>query len=195
VSVPADPAASRLAPADTDDSRLATAWLAQRIIGPVHRPALGTVLFALLGPPVVATVLMPWLLSRWKLEEPFFGWGPWRWLGAAALGSGALLAADSMTRFSRVGRGTPAPWASPTTFVATGLYRLVRNPMYVGVLLVIVGEALVLGSAAVLVWAAILAIVFHLFVVFIEEPSLRARFGSEYDDYCQRVGRWLPRLR
>lgn len=161
----------------------------------MRRPALGTVLFALLGPPVVATLLVPWLLTRWHLEEPFFGWHAFRWLGIAVLLVGAVMAAESMTRFSRLGRGTPAPWAPPTHFVATGLYRLVRNPMYVGVLLVIVGQALLFGSVAVLAWAAILGLVFHVFVVFVEEPSLRARFGLEYEDYRRRVGRWLPRLR
>ena len=160
----------------------------------MRRPALGTALFALLGPPIVATVLVPWLLTRWNLEEPFFGWRGWRWLGVVGIALGTFAVADSMTRFSRVGRGTPAPWSPPTRFVATGLYCLVRNPMYVGVLLVALGQGLLFGSAAVLVWAAILAIVFHLFVVFVEEPSLRARFGADYDAYCRRVGRWGPRF-
>ena len=79
--------------------------------------------------------------------------------------------------------------------MATGLYRIVRNPMYVGVLLVVVGQGLPFASWPVLVWTAVLAGVFHLFVVFVEEPSLRARFGVEYETYCRRVGRWLPRLR
>jgi hypothetical protein len=73
----------------------------------VRRPVLGTALFALLGPPAAATVLVPWLLSGWRLEEPFFGWDAWRWIGAALVGVGAVAAAESMTRFTRVGRGTP----------------------------------------------------------------------------------------
>jgi protein-S-isoprenylcysteine O-methyltransferase Ste14 len=158
------------------------------------RPALGTASFALLGPPAGATVLVPWLLSGWRLEEPFFGWEAWRWIGIGALVVGPLAVADTMVRFARVGRGTPAPWAPPERFVATGLYRWVRNPMYVGVLLIVLGEGLLLASWPVLAWATLLAAVFHLFVVFVEEPSLRARFGTEYDGYRRRVGRWLPRL-
>jgi protein-S-isoprenylcysteine O-methyltransferase Ste14 len=66
--------------------------------------------------------------------------------------------------------------------------------MYVGVLLVVLGQGLLLGSWPVLGWAALLAGLFHLFVVFVEEPSLRGRFGAEYDSYCDQVGRWVPRL-
>ena len=161
----------------------------------MRRPALGTALFALLGPPAAATVLVPWLLTRWNLDEPFFGWDFLRWVGVAAVGVGAIVAAESMTRFSRLGRGTPAPWAAPARFVATGLYRVVRNPMYIGVLLVIAGQSLLFGGVAVLLWAATLAVVFHAFVVFVEEPSLHARFGPEYQAYCRRVGRWFPRGR
>jgi protein-S-isoprenylcysteine O-methyltransferase Ste14 len=161
----------------------------------MRRPGLGTALFALLGPPAGATVLVPWLLSGWRLEEPFFGWQPWRWIGVAVLAVGAFVAADSMTRFARIGRGTPAPWAPTERFVAMGLYRLVRNPMYVGMLLVVIGEGLLFASWPVLAWAALLGGLFHLFVVFVEEPSLRARFGAAYDVYCGRVGRWLPRVR
>jgi protein-S-isoprenylcysteine O-methyltransferase Ste14 len=144
----------------------------------VRHPALGTALFALPGPPVAATILVPWLLSGWRLEEPFFGWDAWRWIGAALVGVGAVAAAESMARFARVGRGTPAPWAPTDHFVATGLYRIVRNPMYVGVLLVVLGQGLLLGSWRVLGWAALLAGLFHLFVVFVEEPSFARALRS-----------------
>lgn len=161
----------------------------------IRRPFFGTALFALLGPPAIVTAAVPWLLSGWRLEEPFFGWAGWRWVGIAVLTVGVLVAADSMLRFARTGRGTPAPWAPTERFVASGLYRFVRNPMYVGVLLVVAGEGLLLGSATVLVWAGVLLVAFHSFVVLVEEPSLSARFGAEYESYRRRVGRWLPRVR
>jgi protein-S-isoprenylcysteine O-methyltransferase Ste14 len=161
----------------------------------VRRPALGTALFAVFGPPVGATVFVPWLLTDWALDKPFLGWDGWRWLGSAAIAAGTVLIADSMIRFARVGRGTPAPWAAPTRFVATGFYRVVRNPMYVGVLAVVIGEALLFGSVAVLIWAALLVLLFHIFVVFVEEPSLASRLGAPYEDYRRRTGRWLPRIR
>jgi protein-S-isoprenylcysteine O-methyltransferase Ste14 len=79
--------------------------------------------------------------------------------------------------------------------VVTGLYRHVRNPMYLAVLAIVIGQALLLGSAGTLVYAAGLALGFHLFVVLYEEPTLRARFGDQYAAYCRQVPRWRPRLR
>jgi protein-S-isoprenylcysteine O-methyltransferase Ste14 len=78
--------------------------------------------------------------------------------------------------------------------VISGLYRYVRNPMYVGVVSIILGEALVLGSGGVLIYAAVVALGFHLFVVLYEEPTLRRTYGAQYDGYCTLVRRWLPRL-
>jgi protein-S-isoprenylcysteine O-methyltransferase Ste14 len=87
------------------------------------------------------------------------------------------------------------PWAPPDRFVVRGTYRFVRNPMYVGVVALILGQALLLGRWILVAWAAAAAIIFHLFLVLHEEPGLRRRFGTEYDEYSRRVGRWAPRLR
>ena len=76
-----------------------------------------------------------------------------------------------------------------------GPFRWVRNPGYIAVVSLVVGQALLFGSGAVLAYAAFLALAFHLFVVFYEEPTLRAQFGEEYDAYCRAVPRWLPRRR
>ena len=96
-------------------------------------------------------------------------------------------------RFVRQGRGTPAPVAPPERLIANGLYRYVRNPMYIGVLAMIFGQALFLGSRGILLYGLGMALAFHLFVVLYEEPTLRWQFGAEYETYCQRVPRWLPR--
>ena len=100
---------------------------------------------------------------------------------------------DSWVRFVTRGRGTPAPIAAPKRLVVTGFYRWVRNPMYVAIILVVVGEALVFRSAALLLYAAVLWITFHLFVLLYEEPHLRGRFGPPYEEYVRSVPRWVPR--
>lgn len=110
----------------------------------------------------------------------------------AAGGLGALI--DCFRRFVVVGLGTPAPVRPPTRLVVAGLYRYVRNPMYVAVLMIVTGQALWLGRFILLAYAAALWAVFHLFVVMYEEPTLRRTFGPSYDDYRAAVRRWWPRL-
>jgi protein-S-isoprenylcysteine O-methyltransferase Ste14 len=100
---------------------------------------------------------------------------------------------DAFARFALQGRGTPAPPLPTERLVVSGLYRHVRNPMYLAVLTVVFGQALLLGSTGLLAYAALLFAAFHLFIVGYEEPTLRRRFGSEYEQYCRRVRRWWPR--
>ena len=95
--------------------------------------------------------------------------------------------------FATFGRGTPFPLDAPKQLVARGLYRFVRNPMYVGVLLAILGQALWFESAATLWYAMAAALCFHLFVVFYEEPTLRRKFGESYAQYAKAVPRWMPK--
>jgi protein-S-isoprenylcysteine O-methyltransferase Ste14 len=97
--------------------------------------------------------------------------------------------------FITFGRGTPDPNRPPTELVTRGLFRLVRNPMYVGVVTVLIGEALLFLSPVLLAWAMLVALGFHLRVVIYEEPTLARSFGAAWDDYRRRVPRWLPRLR
>jgi protein-S-isoprenylcysteine O-methyltransferase Ste14 len=151
---------------------------------------LGSAAFVLFGGPTIVAGLVPWLLTRWQADDP-----PTvlRALGVALIAAGGALVLETTARFALQGRGTPAPFAAPERFVVRGSYRLVRNPMYVGVLALIVGQALLLGRAVLLLWAGAAALLFHLFVLLHEEPELRKRFGAEYEDYRQRVGRWLPR--
>lgn len=132
---------------------------------------------------------MPWLLTRWHADEQPLAL---RILGGVVLALGAAFVLETTTRFALQGRGTPAPWAPPERFVVRGSYRLVRNPMYVGVIALIVGQALLLGREVLFAWAAVAWLLFHLFVVLEEEPGLRRRFGADYEEYCARVPRWLP---
>jgi protein-S-isoprenylcysteine O-methyltransferase Ste14 len=101
---------------------------------------------------------------------------------------------ESFGRFAIHGRGTPAPVMPPTRLVVTGLYRYVRNPMYVAVLWIVVGQALFFGSRELLAYAALFWVTVHVWVLVYEEPALRARFGADYAAYCAAVRRWWPRL-
>jgi protein-S-isoprenylcysteine O-methyltransferase Ste14 len=102
---------------------------------------------------------------------------------------------DSFARFAHQGLGTPAPIAPPQHLVVTGLYRYVRNPMYVAVSLLIFGQALFFGSIWLLEYGLIVWFGFFAFVVLYEEPALRRKFGKEYEEFCSQVPRWIPRLK
>jgi len=158
------------------------------------RAALGTILFVLFVGPGPVIGLVPLLLSGWRLRPPLLGWEPSRWIGVALLLLGLPVLVDALVGFVRRGRGTPAPIAPPERLVAVGAYRYVRNPMYVAVVAMILGQALLLGSGPVLAYAAGAFLAFHLFVVLYEEPDLRRRFGfgDDYVAYTRRVRRWVP---
>jgi protein-S-isoprenylcysteine O-methyltransferase Ste14 len=154
----------------------------------------GTLLFLVIAPGIVAG-LIPWLISGWVWRSPLFDGSSLRWLGGALIVAGIPIVLESFARFAIEGFGTPAPIYPTDRLIATGLYRHVRNPMYVGVLAVIAGQALLLGDIWLIVYAALVWLAFHIFVVGYEEPILRRRYGAEFDDYCTLVPRWLPRLR
>ncbi|MFN8007873.1 MAG: isoprenylcysteine carboxylmethyltransferase family protein [Terriglobia bacterium] len=106
---------------------------------------------------------------------------------------GALIYLICSKDFAQFGQGTPAVWNPPIRFVTRGLYRLVRNPMYLGIVLIISGEACFFQSTLLLLLAIFVWLLFHTFVYFYEEPTLRRKFGPSYQEYCARVSRWLPR--
>ena len=106
---------------------------------------------------------------------------------------GAALALSCVLTFVVVGRGTPAPFDPPRQLVDRGPYRVVRNPMYVGAVLALAGAALYYRSLPLLIYAGFFSLAGHLFVIRYEEPTLRRAFGREYEDYCERVGRWWPK--
>jgi protein-S-isoprenylcysteine O-methyltransferase Ste14 len=140
----------------------------------------------------MATVAVPWALVHWRGAAAVPAGARAMGLATGLVGAAVLL--WCVIDFARLGRGTLAPIDPPTVLVRRGLYRVVRNPMYVGVVTLLVGEALLFGSAAIAVWAALLAIAFHLRVLRYEEPVLRRTFGADFDAYCREVPRWLPRL-
>jgi protein-S-isoprenylcysteine O-methyltransferase Ste14 len=113
-------------------------------------------------------------------------------LGFALLMAGSLIYLICVMEFAGRGRGTPAPMDAPKRLIVTGLYRYVRNPMYLGVLAVVLGWTFLARSLELLGYAALLALVFHLFIRLYEEPALRKKFGEEYEAYCAAVSRWAP---
>jgi protein-S-isoprenylcysteine O-methyltransferase Ste14 len=154
------------------------------------KAALGSILFLLVAPGVVAGVI-PWWLTGWDLEpaSPVI-----RGVGVTliALGAGFLL--HAFARFAIEGLGTPAPVAPTERLVVGGVYRYVRNPMYLAVGATIVGQSLLLGRPELLIYAAAFGAVVFCFVRHYEEPALSERFGSSYEAYRDAVPGWLPRL-
>jgi len=155
------------------------------------RSALGSGLFLVVAPGVVAG-LIPWWLTGWEAGTT---WPPLQLLGALLLGAGVIVLVDAFVRFVVEGIGTPAPIAPTQRLVVGGLYRHVRNPMYLAVGATIVGQALLLGRPILLLYAAAFAVVVVAFVRGYEEPTLARQFGAEYEDYRRAVPGWWPRLR
>ncbi len=155
--------------------------------------AAGSTVFFFAAPGVVAA-LIPYWLSGWTVAEP-----PWptavRALGVISLVAGAVALVHSFVRFVSEGAGTPAPIAPTQRLVVGGLYRYVRNPMYLAVLAAIVGQALWLGQKSLLLYAAAVLAAFASFVHFYEEPTLLRMYGAEYEAYRRGVPAWWPRLR
>ena len=139
-----------------------------------------------------------WLLPRWLgFRAEMAGAAHWRWLAAVPSVLGFAVALRCVWDFGRTGRGTPAPIAPPQRLVVVGLYRYVRNPMYLGFATGWIGLWVVFGHANLVAIIAVAAVALgvHLFVVLYEEPPLRGKFGADYEQYCQNVGRWRPRVR
>jgi protein-S-isoprenylcysteine O-methyltransferase Ste14 len=149
-----------------------------------------TLLFVVIAPGTVL-LYVPYLLLRKAVPWPALGVN-WLALAPGALGAAILL--ECAWDFAVVGLGTPAPIDPPKHLVVSGLYRFVRNPMYVGVAAVLFSEAALFGSLRLLEYAFAVWAAFFLFVLAYEEPALRRKFGASYQDYCEAVPRWFPRL-
>jgi len=156
--------------------------------------AFGSAIFLFVAPGVVAGWI-PWQITRWRIGAPLFDGRVSRAIGALLIVAGAPVLLDSFARFALVGRGTPAPVAPTERLVVSGLYRHVRNPIYLAVVSLIFGQALLFGSRDLLWYGALAWAAFHLFVLFYEEPALRRRYGDEYVAYRAAVRRWRPRVR
>lgn len=138
--------------------------------------------------------LLPYLLGEWHFHRPLPFWAPAWGMGMLLIAVGLVPIAWSFAEFVRAG-GTPVPAASPPRLVVSGCYRYVRNPIYVGFLVVLAGEALLFGSTALLEYTALTWCVGAAAVRFYEEPRLARRFGADYQDYRCHVRAWIPRLR
>ncbi len=152
---------------------------------------LGSILFFFVAPGTVAG-LIPWWITGWDLSHS----------NPALIAVGGLLVAGglaalvaSFARFALDGRGTPAPVAPTKTLVITGLYRRVRNPMYVGVMAILLGQALAFYSPGLVAYCVAIWLAFQVFILMYEEPTLRVTYGDQYEAYFAAVPRWIPRLK
>ena len=146
---------------------------------------IGSAFFLVIAPGFVAG-LVPWWISRWRLETSSLGMPLLRSAGGMLVALGIIGLLDSFVRFALQGVGTPAPVFPTRHLVVTGLYRYVRNPMYLAVMSTILGQGLIFGNVNLLEYGGLVWLVFHLFVVVYEEPTLRASFGSEYKLFCTK---------
>jgi protein-S-isoprenylcysteine O-methyltransferase Ste14 len=153
--------------------------------------ALGSAAFFVIAPGTVVG-LVPWSITGWRLAEPWPGWV--RVVGGALIVAGLVPLVHAFVQFARAG-GTPAPVAPTRHLVVTGFNRYVRNPMYVGVVTAIVGQGLLFGRPAVLVYAVVVWATVAAFVRWYEEPTLGAAFGAEYSAYRAAVPAWRPLVR
>lgn len=152
-----------------------------------------TVLFTLLLPGSV-TVIIPYSLVRWEGSKTDLNLGIVRVLGLVPIVAGILFYVWTVSDFVRRGGGTPAPTDPPKSLVVDGLYRRVRNPMYVGAMFVLLGEVMMFEKFVLLAYATLVFVAFHLFIVGYEEPTLLKKFGKKYELYCSSVPRWIPRF-
>ena len=157
--------------------------------------AVGSAIFFVLAPGIVAG-LVPWLITGWDVRWPMSA----LWIAVMALGVGVLTVAvivlvRNFVRFVVEGRGTPSPVLQTQRLVVGGDYRFVRNPMYLGVIGAIFGQAMIFGSLALLGYGLAVWAMMASFVRWYEEPLLQNRYGEEYQEYRRSVRAWVPRLR
>ncbi|TAK36465.1 MAG: isoprenylcysteine carboxylmethyltransferase family protein [Saprospiraceae bacterium] len=153
--------------------------------------SLRSLFWALLCPGIVAFLGPCLILSAW--ESPAIEkWAINQYVGLLLAAAGLAGLAWCIYYFATAGRGTLSPLDPAKKLLIMGLYRYVRNPMYLSVIAVILGEIFFFNSTFLVVYAAVVFLAFHGFVMFYEEPYLRRTFGEEYDAYCKKVSRWLP---
>jgi protein-S-isoprenylcysteine O-methyltransferase Ste14 len=153
---------------------------------------LRSIFFTFLFPGSV-TILIPYFILGSRTTSSNGGWIDWLGLPLMTIGAGGLI--WCIWQFFVEGHGTLAPVEPPKELVVHGMYRVVRNPMYVSVLLILIGESIFFRSIGILIEAMVFLAVTHLFIVFYEEPYLKHQFGPSYENYLQTAGRWMPRFR
>jgi protein-S-isoprenylcysteine O-methyltransferase Ste14 len=150
-----------------------------------------SVLFTLFGGPGISLFFLPLAITRFHIHPQAPAWH--LWLGGALIALGLIPALESVKRFVLVGRGTLMPTVPTEHLVVSGFYRFVRNPMYCGVLTALVGENLLFWQWGMLLYLAVWWFLIDLFIRKYEEPTLRKKYGAEYELFCRNVQRWRPR--
>ncbi|WP_180538892.1 methyltransferase family protein [Nevskia soli] len=151
-----------------------------------------TLAFVVFGGPGILIVYVPAWITRWQIPP---GSWPLRAIACILFAVGLLPLGESIARFFWAGQGTASPSHPTEVLVATGFYRYVRNPMYIGVLVLIAGQCVLFRSESLWIYLGIVTVGFELFVLFYEEPTLRKKYGASYEEYCRNVRRWIPRLK
>jgi protein-S-isoprenylcysteine O-methyltransferase Ste14 len=162
-------------------------------VATLRRSVIVSILFTIFGGPGIILVYLPLAITRFRVPASEPAWQ--RAAAASLIVAGLVPLLESIARFVRVGRGTLMPNVPTEQLVATGLYLFVRNPMYVGDLVVLAGEALLFRSYWMVAYAAAIWLGLDQFIRRYEEPTLRRRHGAEYQRYCEQVRRWWPRYR
>lgn len=150
------------------------------------------ILFTVVVPGTVVVWIPRWILGPTDIPQPG-AWTGLQWAALVPLAVGGVVYLWCLYDFVARGRGIPAPIDHPRQLVVSGLYRWVRNPMYLGILFILLGEVAFFGSGLLLLYASIWFLVVSLVVLLYEEPSLRRRFGTPYERYSAEVNRWIPR--
>lgn len=156
------------------------------------------VLVSLMAPIMVILVIPLFLILKFNLQLLRFDSivsGLLLIIGILLISGGFYLFLSTNTLFINLGKGTLAPWDPPKKLIKSGAYAYVRNPMIIGVLMILWGEALIFFSGELFLWSAIFIISMHLNIVYIEEPDLKKRYPHEYKEYMNCVPRWIPRLK
>jgi protein-S-isoprenylcysteine O-methyltransferase Ste14 len=153
--------------------------------------ALKSLLFLIVAPGMIAGYIPLALLRNGPPVET----GIFAYLAFPLWAVGGIILLWSFWNFLIQGRGTPAPIDPPKELVATGFYRYVRNPMYVGVLAIIIGHFLWFEYWDLLIYAIVVFVAFHTFVSYYEEPTLKRKFGASYENYLKKVPRWIPKVK
>jgi protein-S-isoprenylcysteine O-methyltransferase Ste14 len=154
----------------------------------------GSAIFLVVAPGIVAGYV-PWRICRWHVEAPLLGISSLRLVGVLLIAAGLTVLSDSFARFALQGLGTPAPIFPTRHLVVSGLFRYVRNPMYIAVVSLILGQGLFFGSLLILEYGVAVFVGFYLFVLIYEEPTLLKSYGREYEEFSANVPRWIPYLR